>query len=185
MPEVNEAAYRISGRFGEAYYLDPTGVRAPRKLFEATQCSFTKSIGQTDVMLAGNQTGTKDGAEEPGTVTLTLTQVDQFFENFIYAAFNQNLAARRAARDAGERIARTFMLQVWQDDPEALGALGWQLEGVRLSTINGGFDFSDEVTSREHSGRFERFKQIQSFERVGNEIDQDTGLPKINYTIRG
>ena len=182
--EVNEGGFRISGRYGEGFYIDPSGRRPPLKIMEATTITFTKEISQTDVPLSGNRTGTKDGAEQPGAFTLTLQKIDHFFENIVFEAFNQNLAARRAARDAGQRIARTFTLQVWEDDPEALGAIGHQLDGCRLSTYMGGFDFGDEITSREHSGRFERLGKIAAFERIGNSVDAATGLPAIRYTDR-
>ena len=182
MAATDEAAYRISGRYGEGFFIDPSGVRPPLKLLEATALTFSKEIAVTDVQLSGNRTGSKDGGEQPGSGTLTLTQIDNFFENLVFGALNQNLAARRAARDAGTRIARTFTLQVWADDPEALGAIGWQLDGVRLSVVEGGFSFGDEVTSRDHAFRFENLSQISSFERVGNSVDPSTGLPAIRYT---
>lgn len=180
--DVNEGAYRISGNFGEAFYIDPSGIRPPLKIMEATELSFTKEIAVEDVQLSGNRSGTKDGAELPGAFSLTLTKIDNWFENIVYEALNQNLAARRAARDAGTRIPRTFTLQVWEDDPEALGAIGHQLEGCRLSVYMGGFAFGETITNRQHSGRFERIRQIKAFERIGNQIDPATGLPAIRYT---
>lgn len=184
MAEANEGAYRISGRYGEGFFIDPSGKRPPLKILEATAITFEKGIGVEDVQLSGNRTGTKDAGEDPGTFTMTLQQIDSFFENLIYEAFNQNLAARRAARDAGTRISRTFTLQVWEDDPEALGAIGHQLEGCRLNVYRGGFDFGQTVTSREHTGRFERLTPLSRFERIGNTVDAATGLPAIKYTER-
>ncbi len=35
---------------------------------------------------------------------------------------------------------------------------------------------------REHAFRFDRFRKLKAFERVGNAIDELTGLPKIKYT---
>lgn len=177
---INEGAYRISGRFGEGYYLDPSGRRPPIKIVEATQIEFTLELGVIDVPLSGNRTGTKDGAEAR-TGTMAVQQIDAFFENMVLEARAGNLAARRAARDAGQRISRTFTLQVWQDDPEALGALGYQLDGVRISTMTGGFNFGDEVTNREYPFRYENVRRIKSFERIGNTIDPATGLPAISY----
>jgi hypothetical protein len=184
MPELNEGAYRISGRYGEGFFIDPSGRRPPLKILEATAITFTKAIGVEDVQLSGNRTGTKDSGEEPGTFTMTLQKIDNFFENIVFEAFNQNLAERRAARDAGKRITRTFTLQVWEDDPEALGAIGHQLDGCRLSDYAGGFDYGQTVTSREHAGRFERLRKLSAFERLGNQIDPVTGLPAIKYTDR-
>lgn len=179
----NEAAYRISGNYGEAFFNDPSGRRPPMKILEATELTFTKEIAVEDVQLSGNRSGSKDGAELPGSFSMTLTWIDQFFENLIMEAFNQNLAARRAARDAGTRISRTFTLQVWNDDPDALGAIGHQLEDCRLSVYMGGFSFGETITNRQHSGRFETFRQIRSFERLGNQLDAATGLPAIRYTV--
>jgi hypothetical protein len=180
--DVNEGAYRISGNYGEAFYIDPSGRRPPLKIVEATALTFTKSVAVEDVQLSGNRSGTKDGAELPGSFSLTITKIDHWFENIIYEAFNQNLSARRAARDAGTRIARTFTLQVWEDDPEALGAIGHQLEGCRLSDYMGGFAFGETITNRSFEGRFERFRKLRAFERLGNQIDAATGLPAIRYT---
>lgn len=180
--DVNEGAYRISGRFGEGYFIDPSGLRPPLKIVEATQITFSKDLAVVDVPLSGNRTGTKDGGEQPGAGTMTLQKIDHFFENIVAQAFNRNLATRRAARDAGQRVARTFTLQVWEDDPEALGAIGHQLDGVRLSTYQAGFNFGDEITSRDWAFRFEDFHKIRAFERIGNTIDPTTGLPAVKYT---
>jgi len=181
--DVNEGSFRISGNYGEAFYIDPTGRRPPIKIMEATELTFTKEIAVEDVPLSGNRSGTKDGAELPGTFSLTVTKIDHWFENIVYEALNQNLSQRRAARDAGVRIPRTFTLQVWEDDPEALGAIGHQLEGCRLNVYQGGFAFGESITTRQHAGRFERVRQIRAFERLGNQIDPNTGLPAIRYTV--
>jgi len=177
---LNEGAYRISGRFGEGFYLDPSGKRAPIKIVEATQIEFTLALGVIDVQLSANRTGTKDGAETR-TGVMALQQIDAWWENIVLEARSGNLAARRNARDAGQRIARTFTLQVWQDDPEALGALGYQLDGVRISDLTGGFNFADDVTNRTYNFRYEDVRRIKSFERIGNTIDPSTGLPAIAY----
>jgi hypothetical protein len=178
--QINEGAYRISGRFGEGFYLDPSGVRPPLKIVEATQIEFTLSLAVTDVPLSGNRTGSKDGPESR-TGVMALNQIDAFFENIVFDARAGNLDARRAARDAGHRVARTFTLQVWQDDPEALGALGYQLDGVRISDLTGGFNFGDDITARQYNYRYEDVSRIRSFERLGNQIDPSTGLPAIRY----
>lgn len=177
---INEGAYRISGRFGEGFFLDPSGRRPPMKIVEATQIEFTLELGVIDVPLGGNRTGTKDGAEAR-TGTMAVQQIDAFFENLVLEARSGNLEARRAARDAGQRIPRTFTLQVWQDDPEALGAIGYQLDGVRISSMMGGFNFGDDITGREHPFRYEDVSRIKSFERIGNQIDPTTGLPAIRF----
>jgi hypothetical protein len=166
--DVNEAAYSISGNFGEAFYIDPTGVRPPLKIMECTELTFTKEIAVEDVQLSGNRSGTKDGAELPGSFSMTVRKIDHWWENIVAEALNQ--------------IPRTFTLQVWEDDPEALGAIGHQLEGCRLSVYMGGFSFGETITSRQHTGRFERIRKLRAFERLGNQVDAVTGLPAIKYT---
>jgi hypothetical protein len=178
--QINEGAYRISGRFGEGFYLDPSGKRPPIKIIEATQIEFTLALGVIDVPLAGNRTGSKDGAETR-TGVMAIQQIDAFFENIVLEARSSNLDARRAARDAGHRLTRTFTLQVWQDDPEALGALGYQLDGVRISEMTGGFNFGDDITARQYNYRYEDVRRLKSFERLGNQVDPSTGLPAIKY----
>lgn len=178
--QINEGAYRISGRFGEGFFLDPSGERPPMKIVEATQIEFTLELGVIDVPLPANKTGTKDGPEAR-TGTMNVQQIDAFWENMVLEARAGNLDARRAARDAGQRISRTFTLQVWQDDPEALGALGYQLDGVRINTMTGGFNFGDDFTQREYPFRYEEVARIKSFQRLGNQIDPATGLPAIAY----
>lgn len=179
-PATDPGSYRISGRYGEGYYIDPSGKRPPLKIIEATQIEFTPSIAVTDVELAGNETGSKDGAVAR-TGTMALQQIDAFFENIIFDALPGNLDARRAARDAGQRVMRTFTLQVWQDDPEALGAIAYQLDGVRISELTGGFNFGDDITSRTYNFRFTDVRRLKSFERLGNSMDPTTGLPAIRY----
>lgn len=177
---TDPGAYRISGRFGWGYYIDPSGARAPIQIIEATQIEFTPSIAVTDVPLAGNDTGSKDGVVSR-TGTMAVQQIDAWWENIVTDAMPGNLAARRAARDAGKRVNRTFTLQVWQDDPEALGAIGYQLNSVRISEFTGGFNFSDDITSRTYAFRFGSFQRIKSFQRLGNQVDASTGLPAIQY----
>lgn len=178
--QINEGAYRISGRFGEGFFIDPSGRRPPMKIMEATAITFTLELGVIDVPLSGNRTGTKDGPETREG-SMTVQQIDAFFENIVFEARSGNLEARRSARDAGQRIARTFTLQVWQDDPEALGALGYQLDGVRIRRLQGGYDYGEDVTNHEHPFRYEDVRRIRNFERIGNQIDPATGLPAIRY----
>jgi hypothetical protein len=180
MSQVNAGAYRISGRFGEGFFLDPSGARPPMKIIEATKIEFTMSLAVIDVPLAGNDTGTKDGVESRSG-TMDVQKIDAFWENLVYEARAGNLDARRALRDAGQRLSRTFTLQVWEDDPEALGAIGWQLDGVRISDLVSGFDFSVDITSRTHAFRYDDFSRLKSFERIGNQVDPVSGLPAIRY----
>jgi hypothetical protein len=178
---VNDGTYRISGRFGEAFYVPNVGPSI--RLIEAVAVEFTMEIGQTDVPIPGkNRNGTKDGIESRSG-TMTIQKLDSRFENIVFGVSSSSIDERRRLRDAGTRRARTFTMQVWLDDPDALGAEGWQLGGVRLSRLVGGFN-QDEVTNREHPFRYETERKIKAYERIGNEFDAATGLPRIKYTDR-
>lgn len=178
---VDPGTYRISGRFGEAFIILPN--QPPLKLFEIQQFSFTVSIGQEDVPIAGlNKAGTKDGPEERTDGTMTIHKIDSLLENHVSQFLSRNTQERRRLRDAGQRVIRTFTMQVWLADPDALGDEGWQLEGVRLSRLTGGFNISDIVTNREHPFRWWDERKIKAFERIGNTIDEATGLPAVRYT---
>lgn len=185
MTTVNEGSYTISGRFGEAYYIDPTGTHPPMKMADATQLTFREEIAVEDVMLAGNKTGWKDGAQSPVSFTLVLRKIDNFFYNRVKERMNtaNNLALRRAQRDSGVRLFDGFTLQVWEDDPDALGALGHQIEACRLFVNEGGFDFGQTQTSMSFEGRAANVRPLRSFERVGNQVDPVTGLPAITYVV--
>lgn len=173
--QVNEGSYRISGRFGEVF-------RDGLKLMEVTAVEFTIEIGQTDVPIPGsNRTGTKDGPETR-TGSMTVQKIDTRWENEVYKFLSYSLAERRRLRDLGQRPSRVFTMQVWLDDPDALGAEGWQLEGVRLTRLTGGFNIGDELLNREHPFRFEAERKIRAFERIGDQVDASTGLPAIRYT---
>jgi hypothetical protein len=174
--QVNEGSYRISGRFGEVF--DEDGIR----LMEVSAIEFTVEIAMTDVPIPGsNRNGTKDGPEARSG-EMTVQKIDTKHENRIYQFLNYSLAERRRMRDEGRRPKRTFRMQVWLDDPDALGAEGWQLEGVRLSRLQGGFNIGDEIINRTHPFRYEAERKIKAYERIGNEVDSATGLPKIRYT---
>lgn len=177
---ATEASYRVNDAFGEAWYVPRRGT--PILLAEVQVCTFTKEIEVMDVPLSGNRTGSKDGAEQPGTGTMTVQVIDSLFDNIVEAAFSQNLAARRRARNLGQRIPRTFQLDLWTDDPEALGVFGDRLFGVRLSRREGGFDRGSRLKTKDYPFRYERSEQISAFERIGNQIHPDTGLPLIRYT---
>lgn len=179
--QVNAGSYRISGRYGEVFYTLPG--QAPIKVIEATAVVFSVDIGQEDVPIPGSpRNGTKDGVEARTDGTLSVQKLDSRFENIVYGFLNYSVDERRKMRDAGTRPPRTFTMQVWLDDPDALGVEGWQLEGVRLSRITGGFNIGDIVTARDHPFRWEAERKIKAYERIGNDVDETTGLPKITYT---
>lgn len=176
---TNEGAFRVNGRFGEGWLV--RGRATPLKLLEATQITFSREKEQQDVQLAGNRTGTKDGAWGAVTGQMNLTMIDSTLQNLVLASAYDTVEQRRAARNSGQRTLTTFDLEVWLDDPDALGAFAWVVKGVRLSRVQGGFDFGQTITLEEHPFRADSFRQIAAFERIGNTIGED-GLPAVRYT---
>lgn len=174
--QVNQGAYRMSGRFGEVFM-------GGRKLMEVTQIEATVEIGVVDVPVPGlNRSGTKDGPETRSG-SMTVQHIDSYWQRVVKKILSSSLDERRAARDSGNRLPRVFTLQIWIDDPDALGAEGWQIEGVRLNRLNLGFNLNDELINRELPFRFDDEREIRSFERIGNQVDPTTGLPLIRYTV--
>jgi hypothetical protein len=173
---VNQGSYRISGRYGEAW-------RNGLQLFECTGVTATVQIGQTDVPLAGlNRNGTKDGIETRTGGQLMLQKIDDRWGNDLYGFLGYSLEERRKLRDAGTPPMRTFSLQIWLDDPEALGSECWELQNVRLFNLPLGFSTSNEIESRTFDFRWEAEYPLQNYEIQGNQVDPTTGLPVISYT---
>lgn len=173
---VNQGSYRISGRYGEAW-------RDGLQLFEVTSVVATVQIGQVDVPLAGlNRNGTKDGVETRTGGQLMVQKVDDRWGNDMYGFLGYSIAERRQLRDEGKPPMRTFNLQVWLDDPEALGAEAWELIGVRLFNLPLGFNVANELESRTLDFRWEAEQPLQNFEIQGSQTDPSTGLPVIKYT---
>lgn len=181
----NDGALRISGRFGELFITRRAPGNGPPiavKLIEAESIEATAEQAVEDVNLPG--TGDVGDKEGPTTRSGTLTVqhiTTEWQEYQKRTALSGTLAARRKARDRNERLDRSMTLQVWNDDPSALGAEGWQLEKVRFYRLTIGF--SPDLLTRELPFRYADETQIRGFQRLGGTIDPVSGLPAIEYTV--
>lgn len=191
--QLNDGSIRISGRFGELFVvqralttIDGATIPGPPvgiKLMEAESIEWTTETAVEDVNLPGTgDVGDKDGATTRNG-TLTVQRVTPEWQAYHKrTALSGTLADRRRARDRGQRLDRSLVLQVWEDDPSALGAVGWQLVGVRFYRLSGGFS-PDVVRTEEHPFRFRDEQEIRGFQRLGGAVDPVTGLPAISYYV--
>jgi hypothetical protein len=193
MPDQSNAGdLRISGRFGEVFIVsramtDASGTAIPgppvaTKLMEVSSIEATAETAVEDVDLPGTgDVGDKDGATtRSGTLTVQhITPEWQAYHK--RTALSGTLPERRRARDRGQRIDRSLVLQIWNDDPSALGAEGWQVEGVRMFRLTMGF--TQDLLNRELPFRFRDEKEIRGFQRLGTQIDPVSGLPAISYYV--
>ena len=165
---TNEALWRISGLYGQAY-------RDGVFLGEVTEVSGTIELARIEVPLAGKiRTGFKRGREQRDG-TLRVQKVDAKWELELYAILAQGLEARRAARDAGIPPAGApFSLELEYDDPDALGIERWRLDGVQLWRLTLGHSIGDDVVEREYPMTWETETPIYAF-RQGFD---STGQPR-------
>lgn len=191
----NDGNLRISGRYGEVFIVSrpltiPDGSNTPIpgppvgvKLMEVESIEATAEGTFIDINLPGTgETGDKDGpVTRNGTMTIQhlTTEWQQYVKR---TGFAGTLQQRRRARDRRQRLDSSLVLQVWNDDPSALGAEGWQLEGVRSRRLTIGFSQDDALT-RELPFRYRDETEIRGFQRLGSTLDPVTGLPAIEYTV--
>lgn len=193
MPDrSNSGDLRISGRYGEVFIVsratqlnDGTPIPGPPvgiKLMEVESIEATAETAVEDVNLPGTgDVGSKDGATtRSGTMTVQhITPEWQAYHK--RTALSGTLAARRAARDRNQRVDRSLVLQIWNDDPSSLGAEGWQIAGVRGYRLTMGF--TQDLLNREIPFRFDDEEEIRGFQRLGTQLDPVTGLPAIKYYV--
>jgi hypothetical protein len=182
---ANDGAIRISGRFGELFIQKRAAGNGPPvgiKLMEAESIEATAETAVEDIVLPGTgETGDKDGPTTRSG-TLTVQHITTEWQNYHKrTALAGTLQARRRARDRGQRLDRSMTLQVWNDDPSALAAEGWQLVRVRFFRLTIGFT-QDAALSREQPFRYGDEEEIRGFQRMGGQLDPVTGLPAIEYT---
>lgn len=193
MPDRNnDASIRISGRFGEVFIVrrpttlnsvalpgPPTGI----KLMEVEAIEATTEKTFVDVNLPGTgETGRKPG---PTTRNGTMTIQHIFPEWQAYVKrtqFSGSLSERRAQRDAGQRFSPKLVMQIWNDDDGALGAEGWQVEGVEIARLTMGFSQDDALT-RELPFAYDDETEIRGWQRIGGSTDPVTGLPAVSYYV--
>lgn len=167
----NEGAWRFSGMFGEAF-------RDGILLMEVTEAAGSIAVARVDVPLVGRtRLGHKRG-RETREGTLTIQKIDAKWEMEIWQSISVGLEARRAARDAGRPIATAFNLDLWYDDPDALGKEGWRLNGCQLWDLPIGFNVGDDIVNRQFTMTWEDEEPLAVFTAV---TDTGTGVPHARY----
>ncbi len=159
MPDTgsSEGLYRFSGMYG--YVLMDGAVRA-----EITNVTATITIAKVEIPLVGStRMGIKPGRETRDG-TFTVQKVDSHWEKFVYGYLSQSLAQRRAARGSQAGMMRAFAMQVFLDDPDALGYEVWQLNGCLIWDLALGFDITTDVIDKSFTFGWESEKPLESFE---------------------
>lgn len=168
----SEGLYRISGMFG--YVIMDGHVRA-----EITNVTATITVAKIEMPLVGaTRMGIKPGRETRDG-TFSVQKVDTHWEKYVYSYLSQNLAQRRAARGTQQGAMRSFTMQVWLDDPDALGFEVWQLNGCIVWDLALGFDITTDVIDKTFSFGWETEKPLESFEINQGVTNPVTGLPAI------
>jgi hypothetical protein len=166
----NEGAWRFSGLYGAAY-------RDGRLLMEVTDVAGTLAIARVDVPLVGRTRNGHKRGRETRDGTLTIQKIDSSWEYEIWKSLTAGLDERRDARDAGTPLLTTFNLEVWYDDPDALGKEGWRLNGVQLWDVPMGFSAGDDIVNRQFTMTWETEEPLQVFTA---EVSS-TGVPAAIY----
>lgn len=179
MPDIslNEGLYRFGGQYG--YVVIDSHVRA-----EVVEITGTIEVGRIEVPLV-NQTrlGFKPG-RETREGTFRIQKIDTFWEQEVFAFLNQNLQERRAARGTAAGAQRPFDLQIWLDDPDALGAEVWQLSGCLLWRLPLGFSITDDLLDREFPFTWEKEEPLKAFHINHPQTkNPETGQPTITVDV--
>lgn len=188
----NDGSIRISGRYGETFIVKRpmtlNGVALPGppvgvKLIEFEAIEATTERTFTDVVLPGTgDTGRKRSAATRNG-TATLQHIFTEWQGYVKRTqFSGTLNERRAQRDSGNRFSPKLVMQVWNDDDQALGAEGWQLEGCEFPRLTMGYTQTDAMT-REQPFAYDDEEEIRGFQRIGGTVDPATGLPAISYYV--
>ena len=169
-----EGLYRISGMYG--YVIMDGFVRA-----EITNVTGTITIAKIEIPIVGTtRMGVKPG-RETREGTFSVQKIDSHWEKYIHGYMSQSLAARRALRGTVAGTMRSFSMQVWLDDPDALGAEVWQLNSCMIWDLPLGFNITDDVIDKSYSFGWETEKPLQSYEIVQGQHNPATGQPAITY----
>lgn len=174
MAEVgsSEGLYRLSGMYG--YVIMDGFVRA-----EITNVAATITIAKIEMPLVGaTRMGIKPG-RETREGTFNVQKVDTHWEKYIYGYLSQSLSQRRAARGTQAGMMRSFSMQVWLDDPDALGFEVWQLNGCLIWDLPLGFNITDDVIDKSFSFGWETERPLESFEIVQGQTNPVTGQPAV------
>jgi len=172
MPDSSsEGLYRFSGMYG--YVMMDGHVRA-----EITNVTATITIAKIEVPLVGaTRMGIKPG-RETREGTFNVQKVDSHWEKFVYSYLSQSLKDRRAARGTVAGMMRQFDIQVYLDDPDALGVEAWQFSGCMIWDLPLGFNITDDIIDKSFTFGWETEKPLDTFEITHTGRNPVTGQPK-------
>lgn len=170
---ANEGLYSISGMYG--YVVMDGHVRA-----EIQDLTATITVAKVDVPLVGHTSMGHKPGRETRDGTFTVRKIDTYWEKYMFQFFSQSLAQRRAARGTQAGAMRPFDLQVWLDDPEALGAEVWQLNGCLVWDMPLGFNITTDLLDRQFTFSWESETPLETFQ-INHPIVPNplTGQPSI------
>jgi hypothetical protein len=167
-----DGLYVFSGMYGSAW-------RDGQQLADVIEFTGNTAINRVDVALVGTErTGHKPG-RQTREGTMRVQKRDAKWEMEVYQFLSQSLADRRAARDAGQPMMRPFSLILEYDDPYALGAERWQLDGVLIWQLPLGFSITTDEVDTEFPVTWETERPLETFQKsVG-----PGGVPVPNYYV--
>jgi hypothetical protein len=131
---------------------------------EITNITGTVTIAKIEMPLVGTtRMGVKPGRETRDG-SFSVQKVDSHWEKYVYEYLSQNLAQRRANRGKAAGAQRPFVVQVWLDDPDALGVEVWQLSGCLVWNLPLGFNITDDVIDQTFNFGWETERPLETFE---------------------
>jgi hypothetical protein len=152
---------------------------------EITNVTATITIAKVEIPLVGStRMGIKPGRETRDG-TFTVQKVDSHWEKFVYGYLSQSLQQRRDARGSQAGMMRSFAIQVFLDDPDALGYEAWQLNGCLIWDLALGFDITTDVIDKSFTFGWESETPLESFEInypvVPNPITGQPGVTELDH----
>lgn len=178
---LNQGLYRFGGMFG--YIKIDGNIRA-----EITELSATVEIARIDVPLVGStRLGHKPG-RETREGTFRVQKIDGHWENEVYKYLTQNLQDRRDKRGTADGTAmRPFDIEVWLDDPDALGVEAWKLLGCMIWRLPLGFSIGDDLLDREFPFTWEQEMPLELFRatQATNPVNKFPGTETIATSTPG
>lgn len=155
----NDGLYVFSGMYGSAW-------RDGKQLADVIEFSGNTAIARNDVPLVGTEkTGHKPGRQTRDG-TMRVQKRDAKWQMEVYEFLSQSLDDRRAARDAGHPLMRSFSLVLEYDDPYALGRERWQLDGVLVWQLPLGFSIGTDAVELDFPVTWESERPLETFEAV-------------------
>lgn len=174
MPNIslNEGLYRFSGMFG--YVKVGQDIRA-----EITELSGAVEVARIDVPLVGSTRLGHKAGRETREGTFRVQKIDTFWETEVHKYLSQSLQTRRNNRGTAAGAMRPFDIEVWIDDPDALGVEAWKLQGCILWRMPLGFSIGDDLLDREFPFTWESEVQLETFKALPTGTNPNNGFPAI------